>query len=206
VKVVAFAIVLSLAPAARAADTLDAGFRMGYAIPFGKFEQGTRVRDLSYGTGLFALDATYALLPGAKLGLLFAYGVAIPKLCESASDCKSSLGSDVELAMLARFDLPVLGPVHPSLEGGAGYAWYTRRLSDADVESSRGYRGPFALVGGEAALGFAKTWRIGLAIDLFAGIVTSTKLEAPGVSHHESADGPTVSGSVFIGPRLSNRW
>jgi hypothetical protein len=132
--------------------------------------------------GLVPIEAELAYRFVDAVGLVASarYSVGIPTLCQTASDCESSLGSDVELAIRIRFFLPRFGPIAPRADAGLGYEWLVTRLSDHGITSSRSYRGPL-LISVEASAPFALSsrWTLGPALGASFGRFTDFSLETP---------------------------
>src|SRR5262249_18778669 len=93
---------------------------LGYAVPAGSLERGSRVSDTTFGAVPIQLDGAYFVAPRLALRLSAAFAIAIPKLCASSADCTKSLGRDVALDAGVRFALPDVGPFAPRLDAGLG--------------------------------------------------------------------------------------
>jgi hypothetical protein len=171
--VLALLAVASAAAPASAEDLparrIELAASVGYAAPFGDAEQGSRVSDTAFGAVPFTLDGSYRLTSLVGVALRVRYGVAIPTLCASASDCQASLGSDLVLGAGARFHLPRVWVVSPFVDVGLGYEWLTTRLVDAGATSTRSYGGP-VLAELQLAAPFALGERLTLGPELGASI------------------------------------
>jgi hypothetical protein len=154
-----------------------------------------------------AIDGAYRYAPPASVLAGFRYGVAIPKLCASADDCRSSLGSDVRVELGSRFHAPLLGLLRPLLDLGFGYEWYTSRLSDQGVTSSRSYRGPvllFLRLGGDFRL--SRAVRIGPSFGASLAAARDFTLEAPGLRQEGATAGAGFHGFVELAVRVAARF
>ncbi|MDB4934256.1 MAG: hypothetical protein JWP87_1228 [Labilithrix sp.] len=209
----ALAFVLVSLPAVAHADLVDVGLRTGYARPVGAFDLGTHASDGSFGAIPFALDATFGLQPierarvdtswRAAAGVFVAYAPTIPTLCTSAPECISSIGSDVELGMLARVHAPRMAFVLPEAEIGAGWSWSSRSLVDRDAVSTRSWNGPVLLRGALVpSIRLGVHTRFGLVVGGSIARSTSFSLEAPGVTRH-GIDGARVHGTLDFGLRFA---
>jgi hypothetical protein len=155
----------------------ELGASAGYAAPFGEAERGSRVSDTAFGAVPFAIDASYRVTPFVGVAARVRYGVTIPTLCQSASDCEASLGSDTGLSLTVRLHLPRIGRIAPLADVGLGYEWLTTRLVDAGASSTRSYGGPvlFALqLAAPVSLG--ERWTLGPALDASLGTFTGYDL------------------------------
>lgn len=175
----------------------------GYAAPFGEAERGSRVSDTALGGVPFALDGSYRLTPLVGIALRARYGVTIPTLCSSASDCQASLGSDLALGVAARFHLPRVWVVSPLADVGLGYEWLTTRLVDAGATSTRSYGGP-VLLDLELAAPFALGDRVTLGPEIGAWFGTFTHYELRTNALSPSGDVPSrgVRAWLSLGARL----
>jgi hypothetical protein len=201
-------VALATPPHARAGVALqhpfEVGFRSGFGVPVGSLEHGTQASDLSYGGVPFSLDATYAFAPNLSAGAFAAYALAIPKLCDSASDCRSSLGSDASIGVLFRANLPALGVVIPELEFGSGYEWLARRYVDHGATSTRSFSGPLlARVACIPTVRVGSRTSLGLAIGVSVGVAVRAGLEAPGVARSGDTNGASPHGSWDLGIRFA---
>lgn len=183
---------------------IQAGARLGYALPLGSYEHGTAASDLSFGSAVLGLDGAYSLGRVVSLGGLARLGFGIPKACSTSGDCTSSLGRDVSLLALARFELGAFGRFVADAEAGLGYAWVTRRSSDDGTVSSRSYHGPVWVHAAVLpALRLGARARLALAVEADIGTALRTSLDAPGVDDARNADGPTLNAQVLLGLRGS---
>jgi hypothetical protein len=151
---------------------------IGYAAPLGDAELGGRLSDTTFGAVPVALDAAYRLAPRVGLAAHLQYGVGVPTLCHTASDCVSSLGSDTVAAIAARIYLPASRAIAPFADVGIGYEWLTTRLSDSGAHSTRAFSGPvLSWLGLVAPLRVAGHWSIGPVANLTLGTFTRDSLE-----------------------------
>jgi hypothetical protein len=204
----AVAAVVLLARPARADSPeprrLELGASIGWASPIGSAERGARIRDTTTGLVPFELDAAYRLTRHVGVALAARYGAGIPTLCQTASDCESSLGTDVLVAARARFFLPDVGPFDPRLDVGVGYEWLTTRFSDAGVGSSRGYRGPVHL-SAELFVPFTlgRRFTLGPALGATLGAFTASSLDTPAGSSSSSTVEHALHGWLSLAVRVS---
>jgi len=179
------------------------GATLGAALPVGSLEAGSRISDTTFATVPFRLDAGVKLDRRLLVFFSMDYAFGIPTLCVTADDCTSSLGTDVLVIVGVRRAFPRLGPVTPELGWGFGYEWFTSRLSDSGVESSRHYRGP-AL----AALELLAHFRLGRALRLaptlraVVGEFSHATLSGPGGETSGRVDGLALHGWLSLGARL----
>jgi hypothetical protein len=201
-----------LLPASAAADDpsskrLEVGLSLAYAAPIGDAERGGRVRDTTFGATPIALDAAYRLLPRIGIAARLQYGVGIPTLCQTASDCESSLGGDSIVLLGARFHLPRLGPLAPVADAGVGYEWLTTRLSDSGALSTRAYNGPILFwTWIDAAFRLGDRWTLGPAVGMTVGTFTTYSLETGARAFSGNVPARAVHAWIFFGPRLSLAW
>lgn len=201
-SIAAACAILAVANAARADPPRgEVGGGGAWAFPAGSFERGARVSDETYGVVSMNVDGAWRVLDRLSIGLFFQYGEVIPKLCASSSDCTSSLGRDVVLAAFARWHFSQVGLLRPSLAGSIGYEWFSSKLSDHGVASSRGHRG--VLFGLDAFFGFALTQRatFGPTLGLALGVSDHASIDAPGVATSSPIDGH----ALHVWPRLGVR-
>jgi hypothetical protein len=176
---------------------------LGYAAPLASAEKGSRVSDSAFGSPTFALDAGYRLTSFVGVALHAAYGVTIPTLCQNASGCEASLGSDFTLELAARLHVPRLGPFEPLVDVGLGYEWLTTRLVDAGVSSGRAYNGPVLLVTQIAApLRLGERWTFGPVVGAAAGTFTRFGLQTPAQSLSGDVPQRAPHGWLTVGVRL----
>ena len=153
---------------------------LGYAFPMGSAERGSHLSDTTIGLVAFEVELSYRLTSALGLAASGRYSVAIPTLCQTASDCQSSLGNDAALAIVARFFLPRIGPVTPRADIGLGYEWLTTRLSDHRVASSRAYGGPLLLSAGAfAPFSLSARWSLGPSLKASLGKFIDYSFETP---------------------------
>lgn len=197
--VVAAASLLRAPPAA--ADELrrrvEIGASVGYGLPFGDAERGSRVSDTTFGDLLLGVDAGYRLTRRVGVAVHAHYGIGVPTLCATASDCEASLGSDVGLELVARFHAPRIGPFAPRVDLGMGYEWLTTRLVDGGAQSARSYAGPvFVTTRVEAPVDLGARWSIGPVLDASYGTFTSFTLRTTAQSF--SGDVPWRSPHAWV--------
>lgn len=183
---------------------VELGARLGFSLPMGVIENGSRASDLTYGSVPIAFDGGLALSQVVSVGALFLYAPTIPKLCASASDCTSSLGHDILLGVLSRFHFPRMRWLCPDAEVGVGYEWASRSLADKGANSTRSFRGPrftFAVV---PIVPISKRFSLGLAIGASLAIASNVNLDAPGISESRAADGTRVHGSIDFAVRVGS--
>ncbi len=178
---------LLLSPTAAGADEparpWSVGLALGYAFPVGSAERGSRLSDTTRGLVPLELVAAYRFTPTLGLEAVAFGSFGIPTLCQSASDCTSSLGTDLALALRARVELPVLGRLAPSAALGLGYEWSTSRLSDSGVGSSRAYAGPTVLSAEVyAPFVLSPRWRLGPTVGAWVGTFTRSTLQTSATS------------------------
>jgi hypothetical protein len=200
------AVLTSLpAPDARAADRGEASASLGYAVPAGSLERGSRVSDTAFGAVPVQLDGAFFVTPRLALRLSGAFALAIPKLCASASDCTSSLGKDIAIDAGVRFALPDVGPFAPRLDAGIGWEWYATTLSDKGVSSTRAYAGPtFAAFALSAPFRLSRRFTLGPSLGMRAGVFTSSTRTTPSWTD-SSLNGAAVHGwfRAGVGAQLS---
>jgi hypothetical protein len=187
---VAFALV-ALPAGAHAAESPDVelGGSLGYAFPSGVLERGSRVRDVTFGAPLVSVDGAARVHPLLSLGAGLSYGIVIPTLCVTASDCTASTGHDFVTTLLARFHLGRWRAFEPSVDGALGYEWLGVGLSDEGVSSRRAYRGFVAAFAGDAMLRVSPRVALGVRFELRGGTFHRASLVAPGVDVSRPTDG-----------------
>jgi hypothetical protein len=201
-------VALSLLASSAAAEEprprqLDLAASTGYAAPFGEAERGSRVSDTAFGAVPFAIDAGYRLTRYVGIAVRARYSVTIPTLCQSASDCEASLGSDTALNLSARLYLPRIGSVAPLADVGLGYEWLTTRLVDAGATSTRSYGGPVLLALQAAApVSLGERWTLGPALDVWLGTFTRYDLETNARSPAGNVPVRAVHAWLSLGIRL----
>lgn len=184
------ALILGLGLIVRSAGAADDPTRrvevaasLGYAFPAGSPEHGARSSDATFGDAAFDVGFSYQLSRVLGVGILGRYGVVIPTLCASGSDCVSSLGHDVVVGARARFFLPRVLTAEPYADVGMGYEWFASKLVDSGVTSTHSYDGPLLLwteLGAPFRIG--SRWALGPALGLTLGTFVDSHLEAPGIS------------------------
>lgn len=180
------------------------GASVGFALPIGSAESGSRMSDMTYGVVPLDLDAVYRLTRYFGLGAWFRYGVLIPTLCATANDCEKSLGSDIALEIRARFFLPHLGPAHPEADAGIGYEWFASKLADRGVTSIREYHGPVLFSATVAApFRLSSRWMLGPFVGASIGTFTNWSLAAPGIEEDASVRERSLHAWLSVGGRGS---
>lgn len=186
---------------------LDVGARLAYALPLGAFDAGTRASDTSHGGAPIALDATIRLAERSGWvvsgGLMGSWAKTIPRLCGSFDECRSSLGTDVEVLALLRLRAPRVAFVLPEAELGTGWGWSSRPLAAGDAVSTRTWSGPVlvrAAVVPSFALG-ART-RLGVVVGASLARAATFELDAPGVDRR-GVDGARLHGTLDVGVRFA---
>jgi hypothetical protein len=197
------AVALSLAGSRAFAQNDPGRFELaastGYAAPFGEAEKGSRVGDTAFGAVPFALDAAYRVTPLVGVAAHARYGVAIPTLCQSASDCEGSLGNDMLLLLSARFYGPPVWRLAPLLDLGVGYEWLTTQLVDAAATSSRSYGGPVVVaVQVMAPIRLGARLTLGPTLGAWLGTFTSYRLQTNAQS--PAGDVPWRAVHAWISP------
>jgi hypothetical protein len=185
---------------------IEAAASLGYAFPIGSAERGSRLSDTTIGLVPFAAQLAYRFANVVGVVASARYSVGIPPLCQTASDCQNSLGSDVALAIGVRFFLPRVGPVAPCADVGVGYEWLVTRLSDHDFTSTRSYRGPL-LLSAEAFAPFSLSsrWMFGPALGASFGRFSDYSLETPAGHHDGSTADRAFHMWLFVGAQLQLR-
>jgi hypothetical protein len=185
------------------ARRVEVGASLGYGAPVGNAERGSRVSDTTFGDVFFAADAGYRLTRIVGVAVRARYGLVIPTLCATASDCEASLGSDVALDLVARFHTPRIGPFQPLADVGLGYEWLTTRLVDSGAQSARSYGGPVLLVtrvAAPAALG--DRWSFGPVLEASYGTFTSFELRTTARSFSGDVPWRTPHAWLSLGVRV----
>jgi len=189
----------------QAPGRLELGASVGVAAPLGGTERGERLRDTTFGAVPFALDAAYRIATRAGIAAHLHYGVVVPTLCPTASDCASSLGADVSAVVGARVHLPGRGPLAPIADVGVGYEWLTTRMSDAGAHSTRAHQGPVLVrLGLAAPFRFAGRWSFGPAADVSLGTFTAYALETNADSPAGRVPARALHAWVSVGARLAH--
>jgi hypothetical protein len=131
------------------------------------------------------------------------YGVTIPTLCASASDCQASLGSDFALGAAARFHVPRVWLVSPFVDVGLGYEWLTTRLVDAGATSTRSYGGPvLADLQLAAPFTLGERWSLGPVLGASLGTFTHYDLRTNALSPSGDVPSRGVHAWLSLGARL----
>jgi len=168
------------------------GAELGYSFPWGDLERGSKVSDVVHGIVPFALEAGYRWNRQVSLVLEGAYGVGIPTLCATASDCKASLGHDIRIGVGGRFALPRIGPVLPQIRAIFGYEWFRSELTDNGVTSGRDYHGPI-LASVQAFGNFgSENGGIGPFAAMSAGIFSRRTLDTPAFTWVSGVDAARI--------------
>jgi hypothetical protein len=176
---------------------------LGCAAPVGWAERGSRVSDTTFADVPFALDAGYRITRFLGVVANVRYGVAIPTLCRSASDCESSLGNDVALEIAARLYVPHIGPVAGLVDAGVGYEWLTTRLVDASGTSARAYRGPELFsIRIAAPFRLGARWTLGPVVGASFGTFTTYSLETNALSPSGDVPARAVHAWLSVGIRM----
>jgi len=184
---------------ASTAHAEEIGLSLGWSIPGGSIERGSKVSDTVYGTIAIGLDAHHAFTESFGLTLFARYGIAVPTLCASAGDCTSSLGRDVSLGLRARYTFVSLAddlPLVPRIEIGTGYEWFTSTLSDSGVSSSRSHHGPIL-----ASIEIAGDGRLSRHV-----ILSPTLSITTGAFAHRELSTPAFTDSGYLGARELHTW
>ena len=183
-------------------SAVDAGARFAYERPVGAFDAGTHAADTTFGGAAFALDATGRLSSMFSIGGLLLWAPTVPTLCDSFDNCKSSVGSDVEIDALARFRAPRWRFVEPDFEIGFGWSWSSRSLADDEATSTRRWNGPVLVrVAVIPTLRLGERTRLGFVLGGSLARSASYELEAPGVSRH-GIEGARLHGTLDFGLRF----
>ena len=199
----AMLIFAALARHARADEErrIEVGTALGYAFPAGSLERGSRTSDVTSGVPLLELDGAYRVSRAWSVGAALSYGVAIPKLCATSSDCTSSLGHDETLALLGRWHVGQWGRFAPTVDAQLGYEWLGTSLSDNAAKSARSYRGFAGELAANAMLDVSSTIAIGLRMELRGGVFHHAAVVASGVD----ASAPTDGSALHLWPALGVR-
>jgi hypothetical protein len=196
---VAFSLAGSPALAQYDKGRIELAASAGYGAPVGEAERGARVSDTAFGAIPFTLDAAYCVTPFVGVAVHARYGIAIPTLCQSASDCEASLGRDTALTLSARFYAPRAWRLSPFLDVGIGYEWLTTQLVDAGATSTRSYGGPVVLAAQLAVpVRFGARWTLGPTLGAWIGTFTTYALHTNAQS--PSGDVPWRAVHAWISP------
>ena len=188
------------------ATRVQTGASLGYAFPAGALERGSKVSDVTYGLTELRIDGAYRLSPAWLIGLAVGYGVAIPKLCATSSDCVSSLGHDVTLGALGRWRVGVWKTFEPSVDIELGYEWFKANSTDNGATSSRAYRGWYASLAAFGAFRLSRRFILGPVLATTGGIFQNAAFEAPGVSTSHGTDGALPHLWLRLGVRAVAEW
>jgi hypothetical protein len=182
------------------------GVSLGYAAPAGSAEQGADLSDVTFGIIEAGVDGAYRIEDRWSIGLATHYGVAIPTLCSSSSECKASLGHDVRVGALGRVVIGRWGSFEPDAEVELGYEWFASKLVDSDVAAERKYRGVQATLRAHGSFELTRAFILGPSLELGTGIFGHAALDAPGVHEDGSTDGTSVHLWLGAGIRASTAW
>lgn len=180
---------------------IQVGALLGYAFSAGSLERGSRTSDVTFGAPFIAVDGAYRLSPAWSVGAAFSYGVAIPKLCVTSSDCTSSLGHDETLALLGRWHVGQWGLFAPTVDAHLGYEWLGTSLSDSGAKSARSYRGFAGALAADAMFNRSSRIALDLRMELRTGVFHRAAIVASGVD----ASGPTDGNTLHLWPALGAR-
>jgi hypothetical protein len=182
------------------------GVALGYAFPAGSAERGTNLSDVTFGIIEVGIDGAYRIYDRWSIGLAAHYGVAIPTICSSSSECKASLGHDVRVGALGRVVVGRWGSFAPDAEVELGYEWFASKLVDSDVTSERRYRGAQATLRAHGGFELTRAVFLGPSLELGTGIFGHTSLHAPGIQEARSTEGTHVHLWLGAGIRASTAW
>jgi hypothetical protein len=184
---------------------IEASVSIGGAVPLGALEAGSSVRDVSFGVAPVELALSYVHgLWGATVS--GSYGISIPTLCGSSSECLASLGRDVTVGLFARYDPPRLWRVQPTVSIGLGYEWFRSKLEDGGATSSRSFHGiVLPIVDAYGGFGGGHRWRAGPFLRASAGRFTGGTLQGAGSGQAELARDRRWHEWVLVGFRISLR-
>jgi hypothetical protein len=201
----ALALVL-LATSARAEEArrFEAAADLGYAFPVASAASGARMSDATVGLVAFEGDLAYRVTRRVGVVAWARYGMGVPTLCKSASDCTSSLGTDVALAARARFYLPSLGHFQPRADVGVGYEWLTTRLTDSGVTSTHAYHGPVLfMLEAMGPLQLSDLMTLGPTLGVSLGVFGREALDTPSQSQDSTIRGRAIHLWVSPGARIA---
>jgi hypothetical protein len=202
------AALLGLPVPARAQDLrlIEVGATVGYSLPAGSLERASSSSDVTFGLVDLGLDGAYRLHERWSLGSAIHYGVLLPKLCSSGSECWSSLGHDVRIGGLARLHAGPWGRFRPTIELEVGYEWLGTERVEEGVSSERTYRGWSSALRAQALFGLSPAVSIGPVFEVDAGFFTHRSLHAPGVDARGAADGPAAHAWLLGAFRVVVSW
>jgi hypothetical protein len=179
---------------------------LGYAFPAGSVERGADLSDSTSGLVELGLDGAYRLHRSLSAGIGLHYGLSIPNLCATSSDCLSSLGRDFRVGALARWHLGKWRSFEPDMDLELGYEWLRTQLADMGVTSKRANRGFEASVRAHGQFALWRRVSIGPTLALTFGTFSHASLEAPGLSAERETDGSRVHLWTCVGFRTSTTW
>src|SRR5882724_4721512 len=174
------------------ASHIQTGASLGYAFPAGALERGSRVSDLTYGLTELRVDGACRISSAWLAGFAVGYGLAVPKLCATSSDCLSSLGHDATLGALLRWRAGVWRTFEPSLDVELGYEWFKSNTTDSGAASSRAYGGWYASLVAFGAFRLSRRFGFGPVLTTTSGIFQNVEFDAPGVSTSHGTDGASL--------------
>lgn len=185
----------------------DVGVETSASLPMASAERGGRTSDTTHGVASLALEGTYRVSRAIGLGATVRYGGSVPTLCGSFDECMASVGTDNQLLVRARVFLPMIGRAEPYVDLGAGWEWFTSKLKDGNVRSSRAYDGPIFL-STEAALPFplGRHATLGPALGVTIGTFTHRRLETPSFSQAGAVEEHAIHAWPTLSARLSVRF
>ena len=182
------------------------GIDLGYAFPAGSAERGADLSDVTFGIIEGGIDGAYRVHDRWSVGVAAHYGVAIPTLCSSSSECKASLGHDIRVGALGRVVVGRWGSFEPDAEVELGYEWFASKLVDSDVTSERKYRGVQATLRAHGGFALTRAVFLGPSLEIGTGIFGHTALDAPGIHEDRSTEGTDVHLWLGAGIRASTAW
>jgi hypothetical protein len=182
------------------------GVDLGYAFPAGSAERGGDLSDVTFGIIEGGIAGAVRVHDQWSIGLAAHYGVAIPTLCSSGSECKASLGHDVRVGALGRGALGKWGSFEPDAELELGYEWFASKLVASNVASERKYRGVQAAMRAHGGFALTRALSLGPFLEFGTGIFSHASLDAPGIQHTRSTEGTGVHLWLGAGIRGSMVW
>lgn len=191
---------------AEAPRRLQAGAELSYAFATGGLERGSQLGDVSYGIPQLGLEAAYAITRDWSAGLVGRYGLNIPTLCASSSDCVASLGHQWSIAVGGGFRTAAFGIAHPAVELELGYQWLATQLSDVGAVSRRGFRGWYAALRGDFLFDAFGRLAIGPTLSCSVGRFDRATLSAPGVHGSRPTEGSALHVWPTLGVRTQMSW
>jgi len=159
---------------------LEAGLRLGYALPMGEAAKDSKMSDAFSGMIPVWVDVGYRIDPSLYAGLYAQYGLLSIKDCPDGADCS---GSDIRFGVMGAYHLMPAESFDPWLGFGIGYEMTKVKFSAGGQDSSTTYKGlEFAnlQLGGDYKVsdGFA----IGPFLSFSLGQYSSAEVEMAGVS------------------------